>query len=395
MQEIYLDNCAATRVDEDTGAVAMTMMFEEYGNPSSLHSKGLAAQLRLDRARQQVAAALGCAQEEVVFTSGGTESNNLALLGGAEALRRRGKTIVTTAVEHSSVLEPLRYLENQGYTLNIVPPLPDGRMDAAQMAEAVDEDTVLVSCMLVNSEVGAINPVAEIARKVHERNPRILVHCDAVQALGKIPFSAAKLGVDLLSASAHKIHSPKGSGALYIRKGVRILPRSLGGGQERGLRSGTESTPLACAFGYAAEKLTAALPENTARVRRICEHFVNKAKDFDGLCMNSPADSTPYLQNISLPGYRSEILLHYLARRGIFVSSGSACSKGATSHVLQAMGLSAERMDSALRVSFCKDTTIEEIDALFDALTQAVRELQPARRPRRGTGYAGKKEGLR
>lgn len=383
MQEIYLDNCATTRVDEDTAAVAMEMMCGEYGNPSSLHSKGLSAQLRLDHARQQVASALGCTKDEVVFTSGGTEANNLAVLGGADALRRRGKTAVVSATEHSSVLESMRYLEEQGYTIKRILPLPTGRMDAQAMVDAVDDDTVLVSCMMVNSEVGAVNPIAEIVRGVKKKNPHALVHCDAVQAFGKLPFSAAKLGVDLLSVSSHKIHSPKGCGALYIRKGVRIRPRSMGGGHEHGLRSGTENVPGICAFGYAAEKMSKAMAEHTAQVTRICEHFVNNLGKLEGVCRNSPSDATPYLCNISLPGYRSEILLHYLAKRGIYVSSGSACSKGAPSHVLKAMGLSGDRMDSALRISFCKDSTTEQVDILLDALAQAMKELQPIRRAKR------------
>lgn len=380
MEEIYLDHCATTPVDEDIAAVAVELMREAYGNPSSLHSKGLSAQLRLDKARLQLAAALGCSQEEVVFTSGGTESNNLALLGGAAALGRRGKTIVAMAYEHSSVLEPLRHLERQGCTLRLVNPAPDGRVDAGRLVDAVDGDTILVSCMLVNSEVGTVAPVAEIARAVRRKNSLALIHCDAAQAFGKLPFSADKLGVDTLSVSGHKIHAPKGCGALYLRKGTRLSPLLHGGGQERGLRPGTENLPAACAFGYAAEKMTARIEENLFHVRSIREYFVNKAKSVPGLCINSPGDATPYLCNVSLPGYRSEILLHYLAQRGVYVSSGSACSRGAASHVLRSMGLPPERVDSALRVSFGKDTRTEHIDAFFETLKEAAREVLPARR---------------
>lgn len=379
MREIYLDNSATTRVDEDTAAVAMELMTGEYGNPSSLHGKGLRAQERLDTARRQLAEALGCTREEVTFTSGGTEANNLALLGGAEALRRRGKTVVTTAWEHSSVLEPLRHLEKQGFTLRLVGPGPDGRIDAEKLLAAVDNDTILVSCMLVNSEVGSVAPLAEIARGLRRKNKLALLHCDAVQAFCKLPFSVARLGIDLAAVSAHKLHAPKGAGALYVRKGVRILPRTFGGEQEKGLRPGTENTPICCAFGHAAEKMSRRLDENLAHGRRLHEYFVNKAGKFQGGCINSPVDSTPYICNLSVLGYRSEILLHYLAQRGVFVSSGSACAKGARSHVLEAMGLPRARVDSALRVSFCKDNTTEEIDLFFEALQSGMEEILPAR----------------
>lgn len=380
LREIYLDNAATTRVDDDTAALALEIMCGDYGNPSSLHTKGLKAQMRLDTARAQVAAALGCEAGSVVFTSGGTEANNLAIFGAAAALARRGRTLVAMAYEHSSVLEPLRELGRQGYTLKLVNPKPDGCVDADTLVAAVDDDTVLVSCMLVNSEVGTVAPVAEIARRVRAKNRLAMIHCDAVQALGKIPFSVPKLGVDLLTVSAHKLHAPKGCGALYIRKGARILPLLVGGSQERGLRAGTENVPLAAAFGHAVHKADESLKQNLESVRGIREYFVNKAAKFSGLCMNSPAESTPYICNLSLPGYRSEILLHYLAQRGVFVSSGSACSKGAASHVLRSMNLPPARLDSALRVSFSHYTTIEEVDAFFDTLSSAAREILPARR---------------
>lgn len=375
MREIYLDNCATTRVDDDTAALALTLMTGDYGNPSSLHGKGFQAQLRLDRARQQVADALGCAAGELIFTSGGTEANNLVILGGAAALARRGKTVVSSSAEHASVLEPLRHLEKQGFTLRLIDPLPDGRVDADALVDTVDEDTILVSCMLVNSEVGTIAPIADIADRIRRKNKLALIHCDGVQAFGKIPFSPAKLGVDLLTVSGHKIHAPKGCGALYLRRGARILPQVFGGGQERGLRPGTENVPALCAFGHAAGKMSAALSAHRLRVEGIYEHFVNKAQKMTGVRINSPRESTPYLCNLSVLGYRSEILLHYLAERGIFLSSGSACSKGARSHVLSAMKLPPDRVDSALRVSFSKNTTHDDIDAFFDALAQAMADI--------------------
>lgn len=375
LREIYLDNSATTRVDDDVAALAVEIMCGDYGNPSSLHAKGLAAQLRLDHAREQIAQALGCTQEEVVFTSGGTESNNLALIGAAQTLGRRGRTLVAMAWEHSSVLEPLRLLEKQGFLLRLVDPAPDGTVDMEALLAAVDDDTILVSCMLVNSEVGTVTTITELTRRIRRKNKIALIHTDAVQAFGKLPFSAAKLGVDLLTVSGHKLHAPKGCGALYIRHGARVAPQMVGGGQERGMRAGTENAPLACAFGLAAEKAAGGLSENLAHAREIREYFVNNVWKLPGLCINSPAEATPYLCNVSLPGYRSEILLHFLARRGVYVSSGSACSRGAASHVLRSMKLPADRVDSALRVSFSRYTTKAEIDVFFEALADAVKQL--------------------
>ena len=374
-QEIYLDNAATTRTHPEVADAALEMMTRYYGNPSSLHKKGLEAQLLLESARAQVAAALGCNKDELVFTSGGTEANNLAVFGAVQAKKRRGKTIVAMSFEHSSVLEPLRRLQEQGFTVKTVPPLPNGMADVNALLNAVDEDTILLCCMLVNSEVGTVAPVAEIARQARRKAPELLVHCDAVQAFGKIPFSAAKLGVDLLTVSAHKLHAPKGCGALYIKKGVRIVPLFYGGSQEKLLRPGTENTPLGYAFGLAAQMAATTLASTLQNAEALREYFVNKAAETPGICINSPREAAPYICNISVPGYRSEILLHYLAEKGIFVSSGSACSKGAPSHVLTAMGLAPTRVDSALRVSFCAQNTVQEIDSFFIALGSAMREL--------------------
>lgn len=376
MREIYLDNSATTRVDNDIAELAARVMTEEYGNPSSLHKKGISAQLILDEARGKIAAALCCLPEEIVFTSGGTEANNLAMFGGVNAARRNGKTLVTAAWEHSSVLASMRELEKRGYTLKTVLPDKSGEMDAAAIAEAVDDDTALVSCMMVNSEVGAVSDIAELVRLVRRKNPKTLIHCDAVQGFGKLEFSVKKLGIDFLSVSGHKIHAPKGVGALYIKKTKRILPLMYGGGQERAVRPGTEPAALIAAFGMAAEKAAARIAENTAQMVALREHFVKKAATFTGLCMNSPESAAPYILNCSLLGYRSEIVLHYLAARGIFVSSGSACAGGKSSHVLAAMNLPRERADSALRVSFGKYNTTGDVDMFFETLAQAVKEIK-------------------
>lgn len=376
MHEIYLDNCATTRVADSVADAAREVMMVEYGNPSSLHKKGFAAQQRLETARSQAARGLGCLPEELVFTSGGTEANNLALFGAINAKKRGGKALVATAWEHSSVLSPLREMEKDGYSLKLVNPDSDGNIKVDAIAEAVESDTVLVSCMMVNSEVGSVADIAELVRKVKRKNPGTLIHCDAVQAFCKIPFSAKKLGIDLLSVSGHKIHAPKGIGALYIKKGVRVIPRAYGGGQEKAIRPGTEPLPLIAAFGAAVELAQSHLEENLNRFGEFREHFVNKALEINGLCMNSPANAAPYICNVSVRNIKSEILLHYLAAKGIFVSSGSACSKGKASHVLAAMSLPRERIGSAIRVSFSRYNSIDDIDAFFDALLQGLEEIK-------------------
>ncbi|WRS27041.1 cysteine desulfurase family protein [Oscillospiraceae bacterium MB08-C2-2] len=375
MAEIYLDNCATTRVDERVAQLMLDCMTRCYGNPSSLHPLGTQAALALEKAGQQVAKALGCREDEVLFTSGGTEANNLALLGAAEAMKRRGNKIVATAWEHSSILEPLRQLEQAGFAVTLISPEPDGHISPQKLAEAVNEQTILLSCMLVNSEVGAVAPIAEIARLAKAKNPRLLVHCDGVQGFGKLPFNVTKWGVDLVTVSGHKIHGPKGVGALYIRKGVRVLPRVFGGSQQKKLRPGTENMPGICGMGLAAELACANLEESFCHVTALKESFLENLKKIPGLCSNSPIDATPYIVNISVPGYRSETLLHFLGARGICVSSGSACSKGAKSHVLVSMGLPDAVIDNALRVSLCAHTTEEELNAFVSGLGEAVESL--------------------
>jgi len=375
MREVYLDNCATTRTDNSVAQVALDVMTSAYGNPSSLHGKGLEAQLRLERARGKLAGALGCEPGEIYFTSGGTEANNLALLGGFAAHRRKGNSAVGGQAEHSSVRDALAHLEAQGAQVTLLPPQADGLADPDAYAAAITADTLLVSCALVNSEAGGVSDIARIARAAKAKAKRALIHCDAVQALGKVPLNVRELGVDLLSVSGHKLHAPKGVGALYVRGGVRILPLLHGGQQQKGLRPGTESVPLACALGAAAEMMTANLSANTAHFAALRELFLKKAENFVGVCINSAQLSTPYICNVSVPGYGSETLLHFLAERGVFVSSGSACAKGRDSHVLSAMGLPRERIRSALRVCFCKDNTTQDIEDFFAALQAAVHHL--------------------
>ena len=375
MAEHYLDNSATTPVLREAAEKAFAVMTEEFGNPSSLHSKGFHARQELEAARGLIAARLGAKPEEIVFTSGGTEANNLALLGGAEAGKRRGNKIVTTAVEHDSVLNPVRELEKQGFEVVFLKPDASGKISEEQIAEAIDDKTILVSVMLVNNETGAIFPVQAAAKAIQRKKSPALLHTDCVQAFGKLDFTPQRLGVDLLTISAHKLHGPKGAGALYLRKGVRIVPRTWGGGQEKGLRSGTESVPLFCAFGEAV-RLLPKTAETLSRIEKLNLLLREKLSALPGVEINSPPDGLPYLLNFSAGAVRAETMLHFLSVRGIVVSSGSACGKAMPSHVLAAMGLSRERIASSLRVSFSRFSTAEDVEALVLALEEGLKTIR-------------------
>lgn len=370
----YLDNSATTPVLPEAAQKAAWVMTEEFGNPSSLHTLGYRAKQELERAREIVAARLGASPQEIVFTSGGTESNNLALFGAAYAKRRLGNRIVTTAVEHDSVGNPLKELACQGFEVVALKPDGQGRISPEALFEAIDEKTILVSLMLVNNETGAIFPVKEAARAIRRNKAPALLHTDAVQAFGKLEVSPKRLGADLVTVSAHKIHGPKGAGALYIKKGVHILPRNFGGGQEKGLRSGTESLPLIAAFGEAV-RLLPRPREVFGRVEELNRLLRSRLAEFPEITVNSPEEALPYVLNFSLGQVRAETMLHFLAERGIYVSTGSACGRQKPSHVLEAMGLSRERVSSALRVSFSRFTAEEEITALGNALEEGLKTL--------------------
>ena len=374
MKPIYLDNSATTCVCKAAADKAYEMMTECYGNPSSLHSLGFAAERELTAARRAVAGMIGAQPEQILFTSGGTEANNLAVLGSAAAHPHGGRHVVTTAVEHSSVAAACDALEKQGYEVTRLTPATDGTITARQIAEACRADTVLSAVMLVNNETGARFPLEQAVPAIRRAAPNVHIHCDAVQAAGKIPVAAVRWGVDTLSVSAHKIHGPKGVGALYIRKGVRLLPRQMGGKQENGLRGGTEAAPLIAAFGAAVEQLppyAAQMGHYAALRERLLARLEGKA----GIRFHLPEGGVPYIIHLSVPGLRSETMLHYLAQQEIYVSSGSACAKGAKSPVLTAMGLSAEEIDSALRVSRCRENTEEDIDRFADGLLEAAEKL--------------------
>lgn len=379
MNEIYFDNAATTQVDEDVVALMSQVMREDYGNPSSLHTRGVQAQLLVERAQKQLLAALGAKNGQVLFTSGGTESNNLALFGGTDAKKRRGNRVVTTSIEHSSVLATTRELGRRGFEIVEIPPEANGRISVDRLLDACNADTILVSMMLVNNEVGTLQPVAEAAKKLRAKAPNALLHTDAVQGFGKIPFSVSALGVDMLSLSGHKIHAPKGVGALYLADKVRITPLLYGGSQQRGLRPGTENVPMIAALGLAAKNAAARLNENRTRAQQVKEALIQGLAALPNVVINSPEENcSPFLLNCSVVGYRSETLLHFLASHSIYVSSASACSKGAKSHVLAAMGKSAGEIDSALRISLYDYNTPQEAEQFCDVLSLAVQSLRQA-----------------
>ncbi len=354
-------------------------MKSDFGNPSSLHLLGINASVKLEKCRGEIADKLGCDKNEIYFTSCGSESNNTAIFGAVKAKRRDGNRIVTTATEHHSVLNCMEQLEKDGFEVIYLTPDEKGKISEEKIFSAVTKETILVSIMAVNNETGAVNPVECIKRAVKNAGSQALIHIDGVQAFGKTDLSPLKNGADLITVSAHKIHGPKGIGALYIKKGVRILPLILGGGQEKGLRSGTESTLLIEGFAGAAS----ALPNQKKAAEQVAElnrYLREKLSEIDGVAVNSPDDGLPYILNFSCEGIRSETMLHHLERSGVFVSSGSACAKGEKSHVLRSMGLSDKRIDSALRVSFSRFSTKDDIDALVSGIKDGFNKLTRSKR---------------
>ncbi len=375
MREVYLDNSATTRVSDSAAKKALEAMTENYGNPSSLHTKGMDAEKYLTDAQRAIATKIGASAEEIFFTSGGTESNNMAIMGAVNARRRMGNRIVTTEIEHHSVLETCEYLERQGYELIKLRPDSDGVISEKDIAEAINDKTILVSIMLVNNEVGSIQPVQAAARAIKKTKAPALLHCDAVQAFGKMPIKVSSIGCDLLTVTAHKIHGPKGVGALYIKKGVRILPSLFGGEQQKKLRPGTQAVPLIAAFAEAVRELPD-INRQTEKISLIRNRLVERLSEIDGISFNGAEKALPYIVNFSTNKIRSEIMLHYLASRGVFCSSGSACAKGEPSHVLTAMGLGSKRVDTALRISFSKFNEEEDTDIFIEALKDGLERLK-------------------
>jgi cysteine desulfurase len=370
---IYFDNAATTKPSQAAVNAAVSAM-ENFGNPSSLHGIGLTASQIVSASRKQIAASLGVSEGEIFFTSGATEADNTAIFGAANTLGKRKKRIVTTSVEHPAVAEPCRFLENMGFEIVRVKPREDG-FYAEDIISAINDNTCLVSSMLCNNETGAIIPVGQAFRRIKKLYPQILTHCDMVQGYMKLNLKAKNLFADMISVSGHKVHAPKGIGALYVKKGVHISPLVYGGGQERGFRSGTESVPLIAAFAAAVGELSEKTDENFSHVKSLSDKLKAEIAAAEGMHFNSFADASPYVNSISVDNLRSEVLLHFLESKEIYVSSGSACSKGKKSSVLTEFHIPDKLADSTLRISFCADNTEQEIDELMAALKTAQTQL--------------------
>lgn len=366
---IYLDNSATTKPCRECVEKIHEALTDSFANPSSVHFAGLEAARREEYARGVIADLLGADRSEVYFTSGGTEANCTAVFGGVYGRRFKGKKgVVISAIEHSSVYESAKRLESEGFDVRYLCPDKYGRISADEIYSKIDENTVFVSLMLVNNELGTIEPVQTCADAVRRAGAPALIHCDAVQAFGKIPVNVRKLGVDMLTVSAHKIHGPKGVGALYIKKGVRIKPLLCGGEQEKKIRPGTESVPLIAGFGAAAQVLDAAA--SYEKVKDLNLYLRQRLCEITSARINSPEDALPYILNVSFPGVRSETLLNYLSENSVCVSSGSACAKGKLSHTLKALNIGRELADSAIRISFSDENTREDIDTFIELTKQ-------------------------
>ncbi len=372
---VYLDNSATTVPCSKAIQNINLALNDVWGNPSSLYDLGFRAQLLVDDTRKAVATMLKCREDEIYFTGSGTESNNTALIGAAYSRQKRGKRIVTTTIEHPSVLETVKRLENEGFEVIYLKPQSNGVVSEDELIKAITKDTILVSIMLVNNETGAIQPVKAAAEAIKAASAPALLHCDGVQAFGKMPINVSELGVDLFSASGHKIHGPKGIGILYIKKSVTIKPLITGGGQEKNMRSGTESVPLIYGLKGAIDSV-GNVNENLKKQTELWQYAKQTLLDTKLVTINSSDEVLPYILNVSVEGYRSETLLHFLEAEGIYVSSGSACAKGEGSYVLREMGLPVKCVDSALRISFSRDNTKKDIDALKDALIRATQRLR-------------------
>lgn len=374
--EAYFDNAATTAVFPEVKDLMVRLLEADYGNPSSLHMKGVEAENYIKTARQQIAAEIKCQDKEIVFTSGGTESNNLAIIGAALAHRRSGRHIITSNIEHASVSATMDFLQKEGFEVTQIGVDANGFFDLGMLKDALREDTILVSTMYVNNEIGTIEPIEQISKIIKAYNPSILYHVDAIQAFGKLRFSPKKLGVDLMSFSGHKIHGPKGSGALYIRDKVLLRPIIYGGGQQKEMRSGTENVPAIAGMGLATKLMYENHDAKMDKMRILKQAFIDKVTAFDGVYSNS--GDAPHIASISFTGVRSEVMLHALEEREIYVSAGSACSsnKPHISNVLQAIGLPKERLESTLRFSFCENNTMEQVDYAIEVIGQLLPMLR-------------------
>ena len=382
--EVYFDNSATTKVFDCVRDIVVKTMTEDYGNPSAKHKKGMEAEQYVRRAAAQIAKTLKVQEKEILFTSGGTESNNMALIGTAMANHRAGKHLITTRIEHASVYNPMAWLEQQGFEVTYLGVDEQGHISLEELRKAIRPDTILVSVMHVNNEIGAIEPVEEIGAMLHEVNPSILFHVDAIQSYGKLQIRPKKAQIDLLSASGHKIHGPKGVGFLYIDQRVKIHPLIYGGGQQRDLRSGTENVPGIAGLGAAAEEIYRNHEEKMERLIGLKDYFISRIGEIPEAVVNSlpGKEGDPQIVSVSFSGVRSEVLLHALEDKGIYVSSGSACSSNhpAISGTLKAVGVKRELLDSTLRFSFGMFNTREEADYTIDMLKELLPVLTRYRR---------------
>lgn len=379
--EIYLDNSATTMVRPEVAKLMYEIMTKDYGNPSSMHIKGVQAERYLREAKEIFAGILKVSEKEIFFTSGGTEGDNMAIIGAALAGRRRGRHIITTVIEHPAVLESCAFLEKNGFEVTYLPVNASGQVEPDTLKAALRDDTVLVSVMYVNNEIGAIEPVSELGRIIKEYNKDILFHVDAVQAFGKFRIHPYKENIDMLTMSSHKIHGPKGVGAIFIKDKTKIQPIALGGGQQKGMRSGTENVPGIAGMAMAAKELYDKFDEDVNRLYELKEYFVREITGIEGATVNglTGRDSAPHVVSVSFDGItKSEVLLHALEDKGIYISSGSACSsnKPSLSSTLKAIGVKNDLLYATLRFSFSVFTTKEELEYTINA----VKELLPVLR---------------
>lgn len=384
--EIYFDNAATTRVYDGVCQVMVEAMQSNFGNPSSLHMKGVDAERYIKNTREIIARTLKVDEKEILFTSGGTESNNMALIGGAMANQRAGKHLITTRIEHASVYNPMIWLESQGFEVTYLPVDSQGCVDPEAVSAAIRPDTILVSVMCVNNEIGTIQPLDEVGKRIKEANPNILFHVDAIQGYGKVKnLWPRKLNIDLLSVSGHKLHGPKGVGFLYVRDRAKVRPLILGGGQQKDMRSGTENVPGIAGLGEAVREVFDRLPEKIDRLYELRSDFIRQVTGIGGVQINGWQERqegfrgpAPHIVSVSFADVRAEVLLHALEEKGIYVSSGSACSSNhpAISGTLKAIGVDKKYLDATVRFSFCYDTTKEEIHESINALEQIVPMLR-------------------
>ena len=378
--QAYLDNSATTRCSERAKDLMVKVLMEDYGNPSSLHTMGVVAERYIKEAKERIAKTLKADEKEILFTSGGTESNNMALIGTALANKRAGNHIITTSIEHASVLSPLAYLEEQGFRVTYLPVDENGQISLDELRDAVCEDTILVSMMMVNNEIGAVEPIAEAAKIIKEKNPNTIIHVDAIQAFGKYRIYPKKWNIHLLSVSSHKIHGPKGVGFLYINSKAKVQPLILGGGQQNGMRSGTDNVPGIAGLGVAAKMMYQNFDEKVEHLYQLKERMAEGLSKIDDVVINGMPvrEGAPHILSVSFLGIRSEVLLHTLEDRNIYVSAGSACSshKRKPSATLSAMGMSNAQIENTVRISFSEENTFEEVDYCLEVLNEVLPMLK-------------------